>query len=173
LTDIPEDIIILVGPPGSGKTTAARYLGSLGYTVISAGSVVGRLDLADKVITERRQLIERGEKMLREQGPQWFADRLIAEAKGHKRIAFDGIRPVATIEHIVRREPGARVFYIEANENLRRARYRNARDSIPYEEILQSDVERSAEGVKGYGRSISNEGTIDDLYHSLSNAIKK
>jgi dephospho-CoA kinase len=168
-----EDLIIIVGPPGSGKTTAARYLHSLGYTVISAGAVVGRLDMPNRIITEKRQLIERGERMLREQGPKWFAEKLISEAKGHKRVAIDGVRPVATIERILEQQPEARVFYIEVNDALRRKRYKSDQNDVPYDEILQSNVERSAEGAKDCATLISNETTLDDFRHSLKRAIMK
>lgn len=171
---LPEEIVILVGPPRSGKTTATQFLRNLGYKVISAGEVVGRLDNGGSSAKDRRDLSRRGAQMLRDQGPEWFAERLIAEAAGHSKVVFDGIRPLKTIRHIARLQPKTKILFVKAREDLRRARYSDSPDAqaISYDEILHSDVERSAEGVQADSQIVSNEGTVEEFYHSLKKALE-
>ena len=145
------------------KTTAARFLQARGYELISASDVVGRLDGPDKLISGRRELISRGERMLHEQGPEWFAERLLAAADGHPRVVFDGIRPIETIKHIVKLQPNTAVLFIQAREAVRRERYSRDKDSrtVSYDEVLRSEVQRTAEGVHAYARTVNNEGSLE------------
>jgi dephospho-CoA kinase len=163
------DTIIVVGPPQSGKTTASKFFERNGFKRISASEVIRRLDDPNKPITGRREVIARGELMLREQGPRWFAEMLLSKAEGHSKVVFDGIRPLKTVEHIVLSRPGAKLLFIQANEGIRRRRFEkhHIKSSILYNEILNAEVEQTALGVTALSDIVDNERTIEELHSSL------
>jgi dephospho-CoA kinase len=165
-----SDTIIVVGPPQSGKTTASKFFERNGYWRISASDVVRRLDDPNKPITGRREVIARGERMLGEQGPLWFAETLMSKAAGQKKVVFDGIRPLKTIEHIISSRPGAKLVFIEATEAVRRLRFEKHRNSssVTYDEIISSQVEQMVCGMAAQANIIHNEDSIEDLYSSLA-----
>ena len=157
--------ILLVGPPQSGKTTASKFFERRGYKRISASGIVSRLDDPNKPISGRQELVARGERMLREQGPEWFAEKLMGQAVEHTRVVFDGIRPLRTIEQVIRSRPETKLVFIKANEAIRRARYEKdcKNPSISYDELLKTEVEQTSSGVEGRASIIYNEGTIEYL----------
>lgn len=168
-----RDIIIVVGPPRSGKTTAAGLLEADGYKRISASGVIGRLERHLPPLSNRIDLIKRGERMLAEQGPIWFGEKLLEEAAPFDKIVFDGIRPLATIKHIIRHEPGTRVVFIKANEHNRRRRHALTGDAnlIPYDDIANAAVEKTSKGVDALAIFVDNNGDEVEFYRNLRNAL--
>ena len=164
-----QEVVFLIGPPRSGKTTAAKFLEQRGYKRISASEIIMRLLPLDGNSADRRQLIDRGEEMLREEGPEWFAQKLLEEASGHSKVVFDGIRPVQTIMTIRRARPKSRIIFLKASYDIRQKRHEQSPESysISYDEVLGSSIERSAKQARHYGESISNEGTVPELYQAL------
>ena len=172
MRELPS-VILLVGPPMSGKTTASKYLETIGYYTISASDVIAGLDNMPLQSWARKKLIERGEQMLRESGPEWFAHRLLSLAEPHKKVVFEGVRPLETVRRIKSAISDSVVVYIDTDEHLRKVRYQLVGDPdiLPYDTLLQTAAERSAAGAENISRHVKNNGTIDELHQRLLDVL--
>jgi hypothetical protein len=99
----------------------------------------------------------------------------MSEAAGHSKVVFDGIRPLKTIKHIAQLQPKTMVIFVMAGEPLRRARYMQDQGAaaVTYDEILYSDVERTAKGIQTYANVVFNEGSIEDFENLLIDAVER
>lgn len=114
--------IILVGFPGSGKTTGAKYLKKLGWDIISAGDIIREMSIQEGLPTSRKYLQEFGARLLQEKGYEYFADIMLSKSSSSDKVVFEGIRPVQVVDLIKKALPKVLIIFIEAKSVLREKR---------------------------------------------------
>ena len=93
----PKSAVFLIGLPGSGKSTAARYLEHLGFVSVSAGDCVRSLCRADNISLTRENLSRYGQRLIAERGYAYFAKLLLAQAGHADLVVFEGIRSLEVL----------------------------------------------------------------------------
>jgi len=100
---MPGRVIVLCGPPGSGKGVVARRAAVRGLTVLSLGDVV-RAETADRGLPETTENVgQTALSMREEQGETIVVDRLmpsLSEAMESSDVLIDGMRQTEELERL-------------------------------------------------------------------------
>src|SRR5258708_19469600 len=90
---ITKRAVILIGLPGSGKSTGAAFLKELGFAPISAGDTIRALCEKEGLALTRENLSAYGQRMLSEHGSDYFAELLLDKPNKLQKVQFQSIRP--------------------------------------------------------------------------------
>ena len=100
---MPGRVIVLCGPPGSGKGVVAGRATVRGLTVLSLGDVV-RAETADRGLPETTENVgQTALSMREEQGETIVVDRLmpsLSEARESSDVLIDGMRQTEELERL-------------------------------------------------------------------------
>lgn len=173
-------VLGLTGPNASGKGEAATYLSRLGFRVHSLSDIVREEARAEGLPTERRYLIEVGNRLRREGGPGVLAERIL-ERLG-ERDAVDSIRNPAEIE-VLRRLPHFFLIGVSAPTEVRFKRsLSRARPGDPQtlsqfrrREAQENTDDPAAQQLDAAlalaDRRIVNHGDLEALHRALDRSI--
>ncbi len=118
-------IIVLSGPPGSGKAAVGHILEEMGGKILSLGDVV-RSEVASRNLEPTPSNIGYVAQDMRDQfGPAIVMERLlhdIEEAVEHNHVVIDGLRQIEELERLQSSQPRMIVIAVEAPESDRRER---------------------------------------------------
>ncbi|MAV95169.1 MAG: hypothetical protein CMA31_05735 [Euryarchaeota archaeon] len=118
-------IIVLSGPPGSGKAAVGHILEEMGWKILSLGDVV-RSEVASRNLEPTPSNIGYVAQDMRDQfGPAIVMERLlhdIEEALEHNHVVIDGLRQIEELERLQSSQPRMIVIAVEAPESDRRER---------------------------------------------------
>ena len=111
------------GPIAAGKTTAARFLESIGFAYGRYSEVLAALLRQKGMEVNRTTLQEFGEKVHRKPGQRWLSRQLIASLPKDRRLVIDGMRfPEDHAAMVESFGPAFLHIHVEASEAIRRAR---------------------------------------------------
>lgn len=114
-------IVGLVGLPGAGKTTVAKYLQTKGYKRITLSDFIKIEAKKNRVTKFTREVLQNyGNKMRRQYGPQvlvQLAHKLV-QAEGVKKVVIDGIRNLYEAAYL-RVENHFTLVGVTANQRIR------------------------------------------------------
>ncbi|MFW5444112.1 MAG: AAA family ATPase, partial [Methylococcaceae bacterium] len=110
--------VIIIGLPGSGKSTASDILSESSWNVVSAGDTVRSMCLKEGLDVDRDALQVYGESFFRKCGANAFSSILINKAPKYGCTVFEGIRPIEVIKKI-QKTLNCWVIYIESNNLIR------------------------------------------------------
>lgn len=161
---------IIVGLFGSGKSTAARFLSSNGFHVVSAGDIFREICKAEGLPETRKALQDRGNKLLEEEGVEGFIERILAPVANHRFIVIEGIRSVETVIKLRKTHSSLRTLFIETSDAVRKERLFKNRilSDSDFKKLMQQPLETEIEQVRYIADNIiNNDGTFDKLYEIL------
>lgn len=180
-------IIGLVGLPGAGKTTVARFLGQKGYLRITLSAFI-KQEAKKEGITEfsREVLQDYGNKMRMKFGPQILAQlahKKIRE-QSHNKIVIDGIRNLYEAAYL-KVENHFTLIGIVANPKIRyeRIMLRGGKKFYSdYKTFLKQEHREESLGSKEIGLRvkeclkrvsyrIKNEGSIEHLHQQTDQVL--
>lgn len=167
--------ILLIGLPGSGKSTMSILLKEKGWAIISAGDVIRELARSDNCGVTRSELQEYGKKLLMEKGDNHFAMLLAAKVDNTRNVVFEGIRPPGVINSLKSIFPDLLDIYIHASPEDRFDRLKS-RDGLTEDQfrLLESHpMEKQVIALSKKTKThIHNTGTIHDSFQELINIIQ-
>ena len=95
-------LILIVGMPSSGKTTAARILGEMGFSVASTGDVI-REEIKRRGLPYTKENDRKVADWFHEEGREKIViDRLLKKVSGEK-IVIEGLRDPKQLKELERR----------------------------------------------------------------------
>lgn len=157
----PSAVICILGLRGSGKTTATRALSRQGFHTISAGAKNTELALKEGCPMDTRSLQNFGLRLIEERGAEYFASILAAEAEGHSRVVFEGVRAPDVISCLRKKFSNMTIVLLTAPPEKRRCRLIQ-RGSDP--SLDQHPIESYADEYSTLADvTIVNDGDLADL----------
>jgi dephospho-CoA kinase len=117
-------VIGLSGPIAAGKTTAGRFIESLGFVYGSYSSVLKQL-LADQGIEQSREnLQEKGAEINKRPGQRWLCKHMRKMLPASDDIVIDGLRHPDDHAFMVESfGPAFCHIHIDSSKDIRKARY--------------------------------------------------
>jgi dephospho-CoA kinase len=164
---VRQQVVILTGHTGSGKTTLSNYLKSENWKIISAGQIFTKLALSHHVKNNRLNIQKFALKYFKRNGYNEFSSLLLSKIfTNDKKIIFEGIRPLEVIKNIKEKYPESILIFIRADESIRynRLMKRSSFSKLQIQSLQNHPIEeelRLVEQLSDY--TIDNNSTIDDL----------
>ncbi len=179
-------IIGLVGLPGAGKTTVARYLQQKGFTRITLSDFIREEANKSGISPITRELLQDyGNKMRQEFGPDILAQRALMKIHetGAKAVV-DGIRNIHEV-NFLKRSQGFILIAIVADARVRFERLKHRQDhpfAGTYEDFSNLEKREDALGQEDVGLRvqdciaqadyrIENATSLEDLTSSISTIV--
>jgi len=153
---MPGRVIVLCGPPGSGKGVVAGRAAVRGLTVLSLGDVV-RAETADRGLPETTENVgQTALSMREEQGETIVVDRLmpsLSEAMESSDVLIDGMRQTEELERLREHIGDVTIVALTASAQAREGWW-------PNEAAVRTAEKRSSPCV----RSVSGTGASSILW---------
>lgn len=176
-----DQIIGIVGMPGSGKSVFDSIAKELGFTIIIMGDIireeVNRRGLALSPNNIGKIMME----IRKEEGDAVVAKRCILKIKESKnrKIVIDGVRSLVEVEEFKRNFPEFELVYIQSSPEIRFQRITNRRrsdDSQSKSAFLERDNREFKVGIGSAlaiaNHIITNEGTLYQFRLKVKNFLK-
>ena len=167
--------LVVAGRLASGKTTVARAVApKIDAAVVTVSTVMKELSAALGVASpDRRELQDLG-AALAEGGPHALGELLINAGGGRETVILDGLRAVDVASWLRQQlSPGGlRIVYLDANTDVRRARYEDRGDGAAFGRADDHAVERGAEELRAIAdRIIDAERPLDAVQTDVIRSV--
>ena len=170
-------VIVLSGPPGSGKAAVGHMLEERGWKLFSLGDVV-RSEVASRNLEATPSNIGLVAQNMRDElGPAIVMERLLPDievAVEHNHVVIDGLRQIEELERLQSSQPRMIVIAVDASESQRRERI-NSRlrpDDGNFDEREAREWGWGLEIVMQLADlTIKNDGTEDDFKASIVHSL--
>lgn len=168
-------VIGISGAVAAGKTTAARYLGDLGFCYGRYSQVVKCIAVKQKQPLTREILQQVGQQIHEEHGQRWLGRTLLQQLPVNGNLVIDGIR--FPEDHALLVEAFGPAFFhlhIAASYKVRRDRYMSREDiAAKFEAVDFHPVERHSDALAGLASLvIENEDTLERFNSRLKQLVK-
>lgn len=158
-------IIGISGPIAAGKTTVARALEKLGFAYTRFSLVI------DDELRTRSQPLDRshrqalGNEINRTGKQRWLGEQTLSRVGEASAIVVDGLRFPEDHAFLAERAGGNYVhIFIDAGENIRRARYGARTTDGNFDEVASSEVESQVKSMRSLAHHVFlNEGRIEEI----------
>jgi dephospho-CoA kinase len=173
-------LIGLTGPNGAGKGEAAEILKAQGYDDFSLSDVIRDKLRAEGKTAGRDNMIEKGNELRREFGPDILARLIMDKVRG--KAVIDSIRNVSEVEYL-RARGGFVLIAVDAPAETRfeRVRARGRDESAQtLEQFVRKEAEEKGEdaGAQQLDRVmamadiiLANDGSLEDLRRKLEEVL--
>lgn len=153
---IKRIIIGIVGLPGAGKTTIARYLVKKGFFRIKLSGFLRREAKKQYGTINRQSLQDVGNEFRKKYGPSVLAQLAIKKSKNKKKVVIDGIRNLAEIK-LLKEQGGFFLLGITAETKVRYSRLLKTKTRIvpKWEEFLRLDARDKGQGQSESGLQVN------------------
>ena len=170
-------MIVLSGPPGSGKAAVGHVLEERGWKLFSLGDVV-RSEVASRNLEVTPSNIGLVAQDMRDElGPAIVMERLLPDIEAaveHNHVVIDGLRQIEELERLQSSQPRMIVIAVDASESQRRERI-NSRlrpDDGNFDEREAREWGWGLEIVMQLADlTIKNDGTEDDFKASIVHSL--
>ena len=170
-------MIVLSGPPGSGKAAVGHVLEERGWKLFSLGDVV-RSEVASRNLEATPSNIGLVAQDMRDElGPAIVMERLLPDIEAaveHNHVVIDGLRQIEELERLQSSQPRMIVIAVDASESQRRERI-NSRlrpDDGNFDEREAREWGWGLEMVMQLADlTIKNDGTEDDFKASIVHSL--
>ena len=170
-------VIVLSGPPGSGKAAVGHMLEERGWKLFSLGDVV-RSEVASRNLEVTPSNIGLVAQDMRDElGPAIVMERLLPDIEAaveHNHVVIDGLRQIEELERLQSSQPRMIVIAVDASESQRRERI-NSRlrpDDGNFDEREAREWGWGLEIVMQLADlTIKNDGTEDDFKASIVHSL--
>ena len=170
-------MIVLSGPPGSGKAAVGHLLEERGWKLFSLGDVV-RSEVASRNLEATPSNIGLVAQDMRDElGPAIVMERLLPDIEAaveHNHVVIDGLRQIEELERLQSSQPRMIVIAVDASESQRRERI-NSRlrpDDGNFDEREAREWGWGLEIVMQLADlTIKNDGTEDDFKASIVHSL--
>lgn len=170
-------VIVLSGPPGSGKAAVGHMLEERGWKIFSLGDVV-RSEVASRNLEATPSNIGLVAQDMRDElGPAIVMERLLPDIEAaveHNHVVIDGLRQIEELERLQSSQPRMVVIAVDASESQRRERI-NSRlrpDDGNFDEREAREWGWGLEMVMQLADlTIKNDGTEDDFKASIVHSL--
>ena len=170
-------MIVLSGPPGSGKAAVGHMLEERGWKLFSLGDVV-RSEVASRNLEATPSNIGLVAQDMRDElGPAIVMERLLPDIEAaveHNHVVIDGLRQIEELERLQSSQPRMIVIAVDASESQRRERI-NSRlrpDDGNFDEREAREWGWGLEMVMQLADlTIKNDGTEDDFKASIVHSL--
>lgn len=146
----PGPLVVGVsGPIAAGKTTFAEALAAKGFAYTRFSLAIDELLANDGLELNRVNRQKLGTEINESGRQRWLAEQTIKRAAGAARIVIDGLR--FPEDHAFLVETFGNCFvhvYVDADEEVRRKRYRERAADDGFDEAIASTVERRVNELK-------------------------
>ncbi len=172
-------VVGLSGPISSGKTTAGKYLKSLGFTYGRYSQVLQKVLQERGIPVTREALQQLGEEVYEGHGQRWLGSELIKRMPDDGDLVIDGLRHPE--DHSFLSENFGSDFlhiHIDAPESIRRERYLDEGTSEEFTHAAAHPVEANIPKLAELAhRSIRNAGTsgafLSEVLETINNSFGK
>ncbi len=182
-------IIGLVGLPGAGKTTVAKYLEKKGFTRVTLSDFIKEEVVKEGITDFTREILQDyGNKMRDQFGPQVLAQLALNKMKtdGISKAVVDGIRNIHEVA-CLEAENNFHLVGIVAKPSVRYQRLLMSKGKSwvgSYKEFLQQEKREDHLGSQKLGLRVTdclqkaqytiyNDGSVEDFYKKLDQVSKK
>lgn len=141
--------VIIIGLPGSGKSTASKTLSNSGWHIVSAGDIVRSMCIKEGLGESRKVLQSYGESLFKDNGVNYFSSLLINKAPKYGCTVFEGIRPVEVIKHM-KKKLQCWVVYIESSSfnRFERLKIRDHITQYSFLKLESNSIEKQVSTMK-------------------------
>tara|TARA_B100000900_G_scaffold241356_1_gene205236 strand:+ start:428 stop:973 length:546 start_codon:yes stop_codon:yes gene_type:complete len=170
-------VIVLSGPPGSGKAAVGHILEERGWKLLSLGDVVRSEVVSRNLETTPSNIGLVAQNMRDEFGPAIVMERLLPDIEAnveHSHVVVDGLRQIEELERLQSSQPRMIVIAIDAPESQRRERinFRSRSDDGNFDEREAREWGWGLEMVMQLADlTIKNEGTEEDFKASIVHSL--
>ena len=166
-------VVGLSGPISSGKTTAGKYLKSLGFAYGRYSQVLQVL-LQERGIPVTRESLQRvGEEVYEGRGQRWLGSELIKRMPETGDLVIDGLRHPE--DHSFLNEkfgPDFIHIHIDAPESIRRQRYFDEGTSEDFTKAVTHPVESNIPKLADLAHTrIQNVGTLNAFLSEILETV--
>lgn len=163
-------LLVITGKTKSGKTKLSKEFIRRGFSYFSAGDFVKReLEKEEKRDPSRRDLLQKGGEMLREDGGNGLGVAMTQEFMRHPNVVLDGIRLRGTIDFLSEHFDHLKIVYVETESAVRRRRYEAINDeSIDFDALDNHEVEVEVGNIRKYANIIiDGESSIGSNFEKI------
>lgn len=170
-------VIGLSGALGAGKTTAAKYLESIGFHYCRYSEVIERLVSAKKSHYSRADLQSEGQRVHNTLGQRWLGRELIRPHLDRRLLVVDGLR--FPDDHAFLTEVFSSQFLhinLLAPRQLRRRRFGGREGGLAtfFDEQERHTIEGMYDNMKSLARDvIENRSSKAALFDSLNRILRR
>lgn len=173
-------LIGLTGPNGAGKGEAAEFLKAKGYDGFSLSDVIRDKLREEGKTTSRDNMIEKGNALRRQFGPDILARLIMGKIRG--KAVIDSIRNVSEVEYL-RGRGGFVLIAVDAPAETRfeRARARGRDESVQtLDQFVRKEAAEKGEdaGAQQLDKVmamadiiLTNDGSLEDLRRKLEELL--
>jgi uncharacterized protein YprB with RNaseH-like and TPR domain/predicted nuclease with RNAse H fold/dephospho-CoA kinase len=160
------------GALGAGKTTAAEYLQSVGFTYCRYSQVIQRRVRARQPAHTREDLQHEGQWVHENLGQRWLGRELVRPLLSARFVVVDGLR--FPDDHAFLTEVYGSQFlhiHIVASQGVRKERF-EAREHTDFEVAANQPVELKSGDLEQFARDVvENNGAMSDYVQGIDEII--
>jgi uncharacterized protein YprB with RNaseH-like and TPR domain/predicted nuclease with RNAse H fold/dephospho-CoA kinase len=162
-------VVGISGPIAAGKTTAGRFLESMGFVYARYSLVLEKI-LKEQGIEVNRESLQRIGEEVNIKGQRWLCEKLVLSLPQQGNLVIDGLR--FPDDHSFLKErfgPGFLHVHLTATEELRRQRYmRNGMTNEDFTIATSHNVERKVnELAKLADLEITNDTDLNSFHQNI------